>query len=70
VAALAQVAAAVTANREIPAALGRYEDLRLSAAARHVAASERATAAYLAHAAPEPHTGSEGRRPARCRRSR
>jgi 2-polyprenyl-6-methoxyphenol hydroxylase-like FAD-dependent oxidoreductase len=51
VAALAQVAAALTAAREIPAALGRYQVLRLSAAARHVAASERATAAYLAHAA-------------------
>jgi 2-polyprenyl-6-methoxyphenol hydroxylase-like FAD-dependent oxidoreductase len=58
VAALAQVTTAVTATREIPAALGRYDDLRLSSAARHVAASERATAAYLAHATPEPHTGS------------
>ena len=52
VAALAEVASAMTTAREIPGALVRYQDLRLSAAARHVAASEQATAAYLAHAAP------------------
>jgi 2-polyprenyl-6-methoxyphenol hydroxylase-like FAD-dependent oxidoreductase len=57
VAALGDVAAAMTTAREIPGALGRYQDLRLSSAAGHVAASERATAAYLAHAAHEPRTG-------------
>jgi 2-polyprenyl-6-methoxyphenol hydroxylase-like FAD-dependent oxidoreductase len=57
VAALARIATAMTSAREIPAALGRYQDLRLSSASRHVAASERATAAYLAHPAPEPHAG-------------
>jgi len=48
--ALARVAAAMTAARDIPGALGRYQHLRLSPGAQHVAASERATAAYLAHA--------------------
>ena len=51
VAALAEAASAMAAARDIPGALGRYQDLRLSAAARHVAASEQAAAAYLAHAA-------------------
>jgi 2-polyprenyl-6-methoxyphenol hydroxylase-like FAD-dependent oxidoreductase len=54
VAALARVATATTGAREIPGALSRYQDLRLSSAARHVAASERATRAYLAHAALKP----------------
>jgi 2-polyprenyl-6-methoxyphenol hydroxylase-like FAD-dependent oxidoreductase len=35
----------------VPAALAAYERARLSAAIRHVTASEQATAAYLAHAA-------------------
>jgi hypothetical protein len=58
VAALAEVAAAMTAAGEIPGAVGRYQDLRLASAASHVAASERATAAYLAHAAHNPRTGA------------
>ena len=53
--ALAQVGTEMTAGRESPGALGRYQDLRLSSAAQHVAASERATAAYLAHATQKPH---------------
>jgi 2-polyprenyl-6-methoxyphenol hydroxylase-like FAD-dependent oxidoreductase len=57
VAALGDVAAAMTTARGVPGTLGRYQDLRLSSAADHVAASERATAAYLAHAAHQPHTG-------------
>jgi hypothetical protein len=51
VAALAQVLTAITEPAGIPAALGRYQELRLRPAAQHVALSERATAAYLAHAA-------------------
>jgi hypothetical protein len=50
-------ATAMTTSREMPGALGRYQDLRLASAAGHVAASERATAAYLAHAAHNPRTG-------------
>jgi 2-polyprenyl-6-methoxyphenol hydroxylase-like FAD-dependent oxidoreductase len=50
VAALAQVATAMTSAAEIPGALVRYQELRMRPAAQHVAASERATAAYLAHA--------------------
>ena len=57
VGALADVAAAMTTAREIPAALGRYQDLRLSSAAAHVAASERATAAYLDHAGHQARAG-------------
>jgi hypothetical protein len=44
------VLAEMTSPAEIPGALGRYQELRLRRAAQHVAASERATAAYLAHA--------------------
>ena len=54
VAALAQVMAALTAPAAIPGTLGRYQDLRLGPAIRHVTVSERATAAYLAHAATRP----------------
>ncbi len=50
VAALSQVLTPITSPAEIPTALGRYQDLRLRSAAQHVAVSERATAAYLAHA--------------------
>jgi 2-polyprenyl-6-methoxyphenol hydroxylase-like FAD-dependent oxidoreductase len=50
VAALTQVLTAISSARDIPGALGRYQELRLAPAARHVAASERATTAYLAHA--------------------
>jgi 2-polyprenyl-6-methoxyphenol hydroxylase-like FAD-dependent oxidoreductase len=51
VAALAQVLTAITEPAGIPAALGRYQELRLRPAVQHVAVSERATAAYLARAA-------------------
>jgi 2-polyprenyl-6-methoxyphenol hydroxylase-like FAD-dependent oxidoreductase len=54
VAALSQVAAGLTAPAEVPAALSRYQDLRLGAGARHVSVSEQATSAYLAHAAGRP----------------
>ena len=54
VAALAQVMAGLTAPAAIPGALGRYRDLRLGPAVRHVTVSEQATAAYLAHAATRP----------------
>jgi 2-polyprenyl-6-methoxyphenol hydroxylase-like FAD-dependent oxidoreductase len=54
VAALAQVMAGVTTPAAIPGALGRYQDLRLGPAIRHVTVSEQATAAYLAHAATRP----------------
>jgi 2-polyprenyl-6-methoxyphenol hydroxylase-like FAD-dependent oxidoreductase len=50
VSALALAAAAITSPDGIPGVLGRYQELRLSAAARHVAVSERATADYLARA--------------------
>jgi 2-polyprenyl-6-methoxyphenol hydroxylase-like FAD-dependent oxidoreductase len=50
VGALAQVLTAMTSAAEIPGTLGRYQELRLRRAAQHVAESERATAAYLAHA--------------------
>ncbi len=56
VAALTQVLMATASPAGIPAALGRYQELRLRAAARHVADSERATAAYLAHATQDPGT--------------
>jgi 2-polyprenyl-6-methoxyphenol hydroxylase-like FAD-dependent oxidoreductase len=51
VAALAQVMTRLATPGEIPAALGRYQELRLGPAAQHVAISEQATADYLAHAA-------------------
>jgi len=51
VAALAQVMTGLATPGEIPAALGRYQELRLGPAAQHVAISEQATADYLAHAA-------------------
>jgi 2-polyprenyl-6-methoxyphenol hydroxylase-like FAD-dependent oxidoreductase len=54
VGALAQVLAASTSDGEVPAALVRYQELRLRPAAQHVAVSERATAAYLARAAQQP----------------
>jgi 2-polyprenyl-6-methoxyphenol hydroxylase-like FAD-dependent oxidoreductase len=53
VAALAGVLSATTSAAEIPAALGRYQELRLRPAVQHVAVSERATAAYLARATRE-----------------
>jgi 2-polyprenyl-6-methoxyphenol hydroxylase-like FAD-dependent oxidoreductase len=56
VAALTQVLRAGISPAEIPAALGRYQELRLHPAAQHVAVSEQATAAYLSHAAHEPST--------------
>ena len=43
-------AAAMTSAAELPGAIGRYQELRMRPAAQRVAASERATAAYLAHA--------------------
>jgi len=52
--ALARTASAITSPAEVPGALRRYQELRLGPAARHVAVSERATAAYLAHAAARP----------------
>jgi 2-polyprenyl-6-methoxyphenol hydroxylase-like FAD-dependent oxidoreductase len=52
VAALAQVMAELTSSAAVPAALVRYQDLRLRPAVRHVTVSERATVDYLAHAAP------------------
>jgi 2-polyprenyl-6-methoxyphenol hydroxylase-like FAD-dependent oxidoreductase len=54
VAALAQVMAGVTTPAAIPGTLGRYRELRLGPAVQHVTVSERATAAYLAHAATRP----------------
>jgi 2-polyprenyl-6-methoxyphenol hydroxylase-like FAD-dependent oxidoreductase len=54
--ALAQVLTAITSPSEIPGALARYQALRLGPAAQHVAASERATADYLAHAAARQRT--------------
>jgi 2-polyprenyl-6-methoxyphenol hydroxylase-like FAD-dependent oxidoreductase len=54
VSALAQTMTGRTAPGEVPGALSRYEELRLSAAAQHVTVSERATAAYLAHAGAAP----------------
>jgi 2-polyprenyl-6-methoxyphenol hydroxylase-like FAD-dependent oxidoreductase len=54
VAALAQLMAGLTALAAIPGALGRYQELRLGPAVRHVTLSEQATAAYLAHAAARP----------------
>ena len=54
VAALAQAMAGPTAPAAIPGALGRYQELRLGPAVRHVTVSEQATVAYLAHAATQP----------------
>jgi 2-polyprenyl-6-methoxyphenol hydroxylase-like FAD-dependent oxidoreductase len=51
VAALAQLVAGLTASALIPDTLGRYQQLRLGPAVRHVSHSEQATAAYLAQAA-------------------
>jgi 2-polyprenyl-6-methoxyphenol hydroxylase-like FAD-dependent oxidoreductase len=51
VAALARVMTGLATPGEIPAALGRYQELRLGPAAQHVATSEQATTDYLAHAA-------------------
>ena len=51
VAALTQLMAEVTAPAAIPGALGRYQEVRLGPAVRHVSVSERATAAYLVYAA-------------------
>jgi 2-polyprenyl-6-methoxyphenol hydroxylase-like FAD-dependent oxidoreductase len=48
--ALAQAVAGVVSPRQVPGALVLYEQARLAAAVRHVTRSERATAAYLAHA--------------------
>jgi 2-polyprenyl-6-methoxyphenol hydroxylase-like FAD-dependent oxidoreductase len=50
VAALTQVLAGLDNAAGIPRALGRYQELRLSQAAQHVAVSERATTEYLARA--------------------
>jgi 2-polyprenyl-6-methoxyphenol hydroxylase-like FAD-dependent oxidoreductase len=49
--ALAQTLAGAGSPGRVPEALGRYEQARLAEAVRHVTRSERATAAYLAHAA-------------------
>jgi len=54
VGALSQVLEPVGSPADVLAALGRYQELRIGPAARHVAQSERATAAYLAHAARSP----------------
>jgi 2-polyprenyl-6-methoxyphenol hydroxylase-like FAD-dependent oxidoreductase len=48
--ALTRVLTASTRAGEAPGVLRRYQELRLGPAAQHVAVSERATAAYLAHA--------------------
>ncbi len=56
VAALTQVLTAITSPADIPAALRHYQELRLRPAAQHVGVSERATAAYLAHATHKPST--------------
>jgi 2-polyprenyl-6-methoxyphenol hydroxylase-like FAD-dependent oxidoreductase len=48
--ALTRVLTASTPAGEVPGVLRRYQELRLRPAAQHVAVSERATAAYLAHA--------------------
>jgi 2-polyprenyl-6-methoxyphenol hydroxylase-like FAD-dependent oxidoreductase len=50
VAALTQVLTGLDGTAGIPPALGRFQALRLGPAAQHVAVSERATTAYLAHA--------------------
>jgi 2-polyprenyl-6-methoxyphenol hydroxylase-like FAD-dependent oxidoreductase len=52
--ALTRTATAITSPGEVLGALRHYQELRLGPAVRHVAASERATADYLAHAAARP----------------
>jgi 2-polyprenyl-6-methoxyphenol hydroxylase-like FAD-dependent oxidoreductase len=54
VVALSRALSAVIGPDQIPSVLARYEDLRLGAAIAHVARSEQATAAYLAHATHDP----------------
>jgi 2-polyprenyl-6-methoxyphenol hydroxylase-like FAD-dependent oxidoreductase len=49
--ALTRTLTGVRSAAAVPAALARYQDLRLRAAVAHVANSEQETAAYLAHAA-------------------
>jgi 2-polyprenyl-6-methoxyphenol hydroxylase-like FAD-dependent oxidoreductase len=49
--ALAQALAGAGSPGQVPGALASYQRARLAAAVRHVTSSERATAAYLAHAA-------------------
>ena len=51
-AALAELMAGLTETAAVPGALVRYQKLRLGPAVRHVAVSERATAAYLANTRP------------------
>jgi 2-polyprenyl-6-methoxyphenol hydroxylase-like FAD-dependent oxidoreductase len=48
--ALTQAMTAAGSPAEVPGALARYQQARLAAAIQHVARSEQATAAYLAHA--------------------
>ena len=48
---MAELTVGVSASTATPTVLDRYQELRLGPAARHVAVSERATAAYLARAA-------------------
>jgi 2-polyprenyl-6-methoxyphenol hydroxylase-like FAD-dependent oxidoreductase len=50
VAALTRVLTGTSSAGDITGALRDYQEMRLAPAARHVAASERATTAYLAHA--------------------
>jgi 2-polyprenyl-6-methoxyphenol hydroxylase-like FAD-dependent oxidoreductase len=56
VAALAQILAGPANSAAVPDALVRYQEQRLGPAVRHVTVSERATAAYLDHAAARPGT--------------
>ena len=49
--ALTRTLTGVRSAAAVPAALARYQDLRLRAAVAHVTNSEQETAAYLAHAA-------------------
>jgi 2-polyprenyl-6-methoxyphenol hydroxylase-like FAD-dependent oxidoreductase len=51
VAALTDALASARTAVDVPAALDRYQQARLAGAIRHVTTSERATEAYLAHAA-------------------
>jgi 2-polyprenyl-6-methoxyphenol hydroxylase-like FAD-dependent oxidoreductase len=51
VVALTQTLASARSAAAVPAALARYQELRLRPAIAHVTGSERETAAYLAHAA-------------------
>jgi 2-polyprenyl-6-methoxyphenol hydroxylase-like FAD-dependent oxidoreductase len=57
VAALAQILAGPANSAAVPDALVRYQEQRLGPAVRHVTVSERATAAYLDHAAAQPGRG-------------